>query len=133
MRFVDTNVFLRHLTGDDAQKAAACRRLLTALDAGTETALTSECVIAEIVYVLSRLYKLPRDQIATIVPPLLSLRGLDVPGVVARSFDVYASNRALDFEDAVTVAHMESRGITALYSYDRGFDSVAGITRIEPY
>jgi len=38
----------------------------------------------------------------------------------------------LDFEDALVIAQMERQKITDLYSYDRGFDKVSGITRHEP-
>ena len=38
----------------------------------------------------------------------------------------------LDFGDAFILASMDADGSTILYSYDRGFDRVSGITRIEP-
>jgi len=38
----------------------------------------------------------------------------------------------LDFGDAMIVASMEEGGSTTLYSYDRDFDPVPGITRLEP-
>jgi predicted nucleic acid-binding protein len=30
------------------------------------------------------------------------------------------------------VAHMQARGINEIVSYDRGFDGVPGVTRVEP-
>lgn len=53
MTFLDTNIFLRFLTRDDAPKADACRTLFQRLDRAEEQATTSESVIAEVVYVLS--------------------------------------------------------------------------------
>lgn len=48
-----------------------------------------------------------------------------------RALDLYAIY-PLDFEDAIILARMERQKITELYSFDRGFDAVAGITRREP-
>lgn len=39
---------------------------------------------------------------------------------------------ALDFEDALWAAHMHSRGVTGLYSYDKDVDRIDDIERIEP-
>jgi predicted nucleic acid-binding protein len=48
-----------------------------------------------------------------------------------RTLDLYAAYN-IDFEDALIVAQMERQNINELYSYDRGFDRVTGITRHEP-
>ena len=65
---------------------------------------------------------------------MLTLRGLKLPlkRVCLRGLDVYASSPALDFEDALAVAHMEQLGISRIVSYDRDFDRVAGLRRLEP-
>jgi uncharacterized protein len=136
LRFLDANVFIRLISGDDQAKMRACLALFQRLRAGDEEGTASEAVLAEIVYVLgsARQYGMSRDAIAGGLGNLLSIDGLRVPGRnnYLRALDLFAANRLLDFEDALTVAHMESRGIKELYSYDRGFDSVPGITRIEP-
>jgi hypothetical protein len=38
----------------------------------------------------------------------------------------------LDFEDCLSLAHMEQQHLTQVYSYDWDFDSIAGIDRLEP-
>lgn len=38
----------------------------------------------------------------------------------------------VDFEDALSVAHMEQDGIETILSYDRDFDLFPGIARAEP-
>ncbi|MCU0504131.1 MAG: type II toxin-antitoxin system VapC family toxin [Anaerolineae bacterium] len=135
MRFVDTNVFIRHLTRDDPVKAQACYQLFLGAQRSEVVLTTSEAVVAEVVYVLSskQLYNLPREQIRALLYPLLSLRGLKLTGreVYLRALDVYAAS-ALDFEDALAVAHMERHHLTEIYSYDGHFDKVAGLTRLEP-
>ena len=136
MQFVDTNVFLRHLTGDDPKKAKACFELFRKADRKEVTLTTSEAVIAEIVYVLSssrQLYTLSREEIRARLYPLLSMRGLKIPyrKMYLRALDLYASY-PLDFEDAVTIAQMERQKIAELVSYDQGFDRVPTVKRVEP-
>jgi predicted nucleic acid-binding protein len=137
VRFIDTNVFLRFLTGDDAAKAEACRALLTRIGSNQEDAFTSETVVAEVFYVLTRSrggYRVDRVELAQRMRPLLHMSGMAMPAKtgVLRALEVYEAHPDLDFEDALSVAHMEGRSISEIVSYDRGFDSVAGVTRIEP-
>lgn len=135
MRFVDTNLFIRFLTQDDLKKAEACFELFKSAQSGSIKFETTETVIAEIVYILSsrRLYNLKRKEIVTRLMPILRIKGLKVANkrVILRAlefFDLYK----LDFEDALLLAHMERVKVKELYSYDKGFDKVPGIKRLEP-
>lgn len=136
MRVLDANIFLRYLTADDPLKSAASRALLERVHRQEEQATTVEVIIAEVVYVLSspRLYRLSRQEIRDRLQPLLVVRGLHLEhkGTVLRALDLYASHSRLDFEDALIVAHMERQGLHELISYDRDFDRIPGIVRIEP-
>lgn len=137
MRFLDTNVILRFLTRDDAEKGDACLRLFQQVQLGEEELLTCEAVVSEVVYVLSSRragYGLSHEAIRSRLVPILTLRGLRLPQkrVYLRALDVYASSPFLDFEDALVVAHMERQGISEIVSYDRDFNRVAGLRRVEP-
>lgn len=135
MQFIDTNIFIRHLTNDVPEKAQACLSLFQKAQRGEITLTTTEAVIAEVVYILSskQLYNLPRKEIRGLLYPLLSLSGLKLAHRKAylRALDLYATY-PIDFEDALIVAQMERQDITSLYSYDRDFERVSGITRLEP-
>jgi predicted nucleic acid-binding protein len=136
VKFLDTNIFLRHLTVNEAAKAQACYELFQALDAGEQTATTSESVIAEVASVLRAKahYRLAPAEIGAILRPILQLRGLVLQHkrTFLRAFDLWDSYPALDFEDVLTVAHMERLHVTELFSYDKDFDPIPGIERLEP-
>lgn len=136
MRFVDTNVFVRLITGDDKAKQAACAALFQRLRDGAEQARTSESVVAEVVFVLRspRHYAMARDDIRDSLSALLSVDGLILANRASllRALDLFAQHTKLDFEDALTVAHLVREGETEPYSYDRGFDAIPTVTRIEP-
>ena len=137
MRFLDANVILRYLTRDDEVKARACYDLFQRVQRGEEELATCEAIVAEVIYVLSspRLsYQLSHEQIRARLLPLLTLRGLRLPQkrVCLEALDTYGASPTLDFEDALAAAHMAQRGITEIVSFDRDFDRVAGVRRVEP-
>jgi predicted nucleic acid-binding protein len=137
MEFVDTNIFIRFLTGDEPAKAQRCKELFERANRGEVELTTSESVIAEIVFILSskRLYNLSRSDIRARLYPIISIQGLKLAHrrMYLRALDIYEQNN-LDFEDALTVAQMERQEVIDLYSYDQDFDKVDGtnITRLEP-
>ncbi len=139
MQFIDANIFIRHLTRDDPEKAQACFELFQKAQRNEIALTTSESVITEVVYVLSsrRLYNLSHQEVRALLYPLLSLKGLKLihRTMYLRALDLYAAH-PIDFEDALIVAQMGRQRITDIYSYDRSydrdFDSVAGIMRLEP-
>jgi predicted nucleic acid-binding protein len=135
MIFLDTNIILRYLTRDDIGKAERCHELLQKASRGEAQLFTSESVIAEVVYVLSspRLYHLPPDKAAAMLRPIIAVLALKpaVKQLYLRALGLYATHH-IDFEDALSVAHMEQQGITEIMSYDQHFDRVDSVTRREP-
>ncbi len=134
MRFLDTNVLIRYLTGDDPEKAKASFATLLRVERGEEAVMTTDIVIVEAVYVLqSRIYGVSRERIRDLMEPIIESRGLRLlrKGLYKRAFDLYCEQR-LGFADAYNVAFMESRGLDEVYSYDSDFDRVEGIRRVEP-
>lgn len=136
MRFLDTNILIRYLTGDDPIKAEASRTLLQRVQRGEEQVRLSEAIITEVCYILSSRahYHLSHEEIRRRLTPMINLRGLKLPNksLYLRALDLFADYPAIDFEDVLSVAYMEHEGITELYSYDTDFDTLAGIRRVEP-
>ncbi len=127
--FVDTNILIRHLTGDPLEQALRATAYLSSED---ELYLT-DLVVAETVYVLELFYEVPRMRVAEAVRSLLALRSVTVvdQGLLLRAAEVYETAR-LDFADAYLVACAESTGILRVASFDRTIDRVGTVTRVEP-
>ncbi len=132
-RFVDANIFLRFLLNDHPIWSLACKRLFLAVEAGDEEVWTSDIIISEVVYVLSSLYKVSRQDIAASLLPLLRLRGLRLPSkrLYPRIFQLYTTTN-LSYADCHSAALIESRGQRELYSYDQGFKKLPTLKRLEP-
>lgn len=135
VRFLDTNILLRYLTKDDERKADASFNLLLRVERAEEIVVTTDLVIAEVVFTLQspRSYNLPRETIRERLEPVISLRGLRLPNksVYARVFDIYCESR-VSFVDACNAAYKENRGISEVYSYDTDFDRIPAVSRVEP-
>jgi predicted nucleic acid-binding protein len=135
MEFLDANVFLRYLTKDDPVKAERCFRFFKQLKDKEIKVSTSESVMAEVVYVLASrsLYNQSRERVRALLQPLITLPGLKIPHrqTFLRALDLYAG-MSLDFEDALSLAHMERLRIKTIISYDRDFDRLKNIQRREP-
>ncbi|MEI6222893.1 MAG: PIN domain-containing protein [bacterium] len=135
MFFLDTNIIIRVLTRDDPLKAEYCFQLLKQAERKEITLVSSEAVFAETVFVLGskKLYNLSADAIREALYPILSLPNLKIPHkkVLLRALDLFPSTN-LDFEDTLAIAWMEELGINAIYSYDKGFDKIPTVTRLEP-
>lgn len=133
--YVDTNVFIRVLTGDDPEKAARCLALFQRVQRGEEILVTSEAVVAEITYVLTSrtTYNIPRAAIATALRPILALPGLHIVGkeAVLGAIDLW-ERVTIDFADCLAIEHARRLDLDGIYSFDRGHDRVPGIRRLEP-
>lgn len=135
MPLIDTDVIIRLLTGDDLEKQARARALFKRIEAGEVTVFAPITTIADCVYVLSSpsLYKLPRTEVVGLLLPILRLRGFRVQDrrAVLRALDLYAAT-TIDFGDAYLAASMQRLGSRTVYSYDRDYDRIKGIQRVEP-
>ena len=127
--FVDTNVLIRHLTGDPPEMAARA----TALLAGEELLLLTDLVFAECVYVLESFYEVARSRVALLMGAALALPCLKTVdrALLARALEVYESDR-LDFAEAYLVAQAETTDVGEIVSFDRAIDRVDSVTRREP-
>lgn len=127
--FVDTNVLIRHLTGDPPAQARRATRYLEAAD----ELLLPDLIAAEVLYVLESYYDVPRAQVAETLRAILAfptIRVIDAD-LLLRAIEVYEVHR-LDFADAYLVASAERTGVGVIASFDRAIDRVATVRRDEP-
>jgi predicted nucleic acid-binding protein len=134
-QFVDTDVILRLITGDDPVQQAAAEALFQQVVDGASMLRAPDTAIADAVFVLvsPRVYSLPRALVRDKLLYLLGLSGFKVHNrrLLMRALDLFVLFN-IDFGDAMIVAAMERRGATDLYSCDHDFDRVPGIHRREP-
>ena len=127
--FIDTNILVRHLTGDPPEMAARATRFL----ARARPLLLADLVVAETVYVLESFYEAPRDRVADSMRSLLALESIVCvdPALLLRAIEVYEVER-IDFAEAYLVACAETTGVARVASFDRSIDRVDSVERVEP-
>lgn len=127
--FLDTNVLIRHLTGDPPAQARRASAFLAAAD----ELLLPDLIVAEVVYVLESFYEVERPQVAELVRAVIGFPAIavvDVP-MLLRALEVYELER-IDFAEAYLVASAEASGVAVIASFDRSIDRVSTVRRIEP-
>ncbi|MBI3317776.1 MAG: PIN domain-containing protein [Candidatus Omnitrophica bacterium] len=130
---MDTNVVVRYLAGDDPKKADRTDQLLRQANQGRIELVLTHLAIAEIIWVLSKEYRIAKERIVEGLRRLLNTPHIlcdEVP-LILSTLDLYESGN-LSFVDAYHAAVLPSRGITEFYSYDTDFDQIPGVTRREP-
>lgn len=113
--FVDTNVLIRHLTGDPPAQARRATRFLEHAD----ELLLADLILAEVTYVLESFYELGRTRVADTLRAILAFRSIPVLDLelLQRAVEVYEVHQ-LDFADAYLVASAERTGIGVIASFD---------------
>ncbi len=133
--FLDTNIIIRFLTGDDPEKQEAAAALFDRIASNELTVSAPDTIIAECVHVLSskRLYNKSREEIRLALSPLVALDSFKIANrrPLLRALDLYVAY-PIDFDDAFLKAMMEVENAHALYSYDTDFDRFPDVTRKEP-
>jgi predicted nucleic acid-binding protein len=108
---VDANVIIRFLVRDDETLYQRSEMIMTSILEGRQEAIITDIVIAECVYVLQRLYKVPRDEISKHLRAILSYPGVAKENhtVVAKAFNLYEHHN-VSFVDAMCAALALERG-----------------------
>jgi predicted nucleic acid-binding protein len=109
------------------------RRLLEAALSGGEKLVTDAEVLQEI---LHRYVAIDRrdaiqpafDAVLGIVDEVLPVTAADV----TRAKAIVLGHRRLSARDAIHAAVMEAAEIARIMSFDRGFDSIPGLVRLQP-
>jgi predicted nucleic acid-binding protein len=130
--FCDTNVLVRILTGDPPAQARSAARALEAAGEGRFVLIVPDIVVAEVAYVLtSSGIETPRA--AGLVERLLDLPGVEVVDeVLLRDALMLWSQDRPDFADAYLAALARRISDSGVLSFDRDFDRVEGVTRLDP-
>lgn len=131
--YVDANVVLRFILNDPPGMARQASKLFLAANEGRLVLIVSLITVAEIVWVLESYYGHAKARIAETLTSFLSADGLEVPELILiiTALDRYQSKN-IDFADALLATQAINKGPAAIYSFDRHFDRIPGVTALKP-
>ena len=130
--FLDVNIIM-YAAGATHPSKAPCSQLLERIAQGGLAAVCDTEVLQELLYrywhvkVLEEGLKLVA-MVTRIIPTILPVSKADV----LLATKLLVQHRRVQPRDAIHAAVMLNHGLTHLYSYDRDFDLIPGLKRLEP-
>ena len=109
---IDANVLLRFLLNDNEKQANEAKEVIS----GGSCVLLPE-VLAEVVYVLSKVYGIDRDDISASIKKVLSRMHIDNYPVMDKALDNYEFKK-LDFVDCILLAHNRTEN-SSVFTFDK--------------
>ena len=118
---VDANAILALLLGGERVHYHRARAFFEPVREGTALVYIPAAVVAECVYVLSRIYKVTRTDIAAKLLGLLDYRGVSTESPAVRHALTLYRDRNVDFVDALVAATAAERN-WGVFSFDRDLE-----------
>jgi len=130
--FIDANIFIMAVIGKD-RESSRCREFLTRVETGEQHAVTSVLVMHEVLRSLER-HMASRDEAAKRTARFVALPNLRVCDITSKDFSKSLEffRQGLEPRDALHAAVALSNSVEKMLSFDKDFDVVKGIKRVEP-
>ena len=138
MKFLDANVFIyayykpkKQLTDKEKQMKEQAKKIITDISQGKEKALITVVHLAEIVNILK--HGMPPKKLTEVIRGILMLENIKVQSVTKEAYFIaneLGDDLKLEANDALAIDIMRSNNVTKIFSFDKDFDHIEGITRI---
>lgn len=125
---IDTNLIIRFLVNDNPPKVARVEKLLK--DKNNSNILL-DTVVAEIIWVLSSYYHLSKQDVVEKIKALIHVDTIECNAFLLNRSLTLWQDYNISYIDAYLAAVAELGKIT-LYSYDKSFNLLKGISVKEP-
>lgn len=124
---VDTNILVRLIVKDDSVQAARAAKALVEKCSEKDPGFVNCIVLAEVSWVLSRVYKYSREEIAQAIEKLLQVKEFQVQNAdeVCEALNIYQTHR-IDFSDAFLSAINKAMGCTETITFDKKAGKTGG-------
>lgn len=124
---IDTDVIIRYLTNDDPKKS---ERFATYLRSGKKVQMT-DVTFAEVYWTALSFYKMKKQDTLSMLEALINQPSIVCNKAILTQTIELLRRYTMSFVDAYTAAAATISDNTVL-SFDRDFDKITGIKRIEP-
>ncbi|HMW03690.1 MAG TPA: PIN domain-containing protein [Leptospiraceae bacterium] len=116
MRIADANTILRFFLKDNSEQFAEAEKVF---DSKEEIFIPDE-IIAEVVYVLQKVYSVSREEIRARLIEFISYQNviLNESDITINALNAYATSN-LDYADCIVYSHAKSKS-SDIFSFDKG-------------
>ncbi len=112
MQLIDANVILRYLLNDNPEMSSKAKEIIS-----SGNAYAKPEVIAEVVYVLKKVYQIEKGAIQKFIHSLLDDISCTEESCISMAVDIYLSI-SLDFVDCLLIAYYRINGEN-VFSFDK--------------
>ncbi|MCA9834709.1 MAG: type II toxin-antitoxin system VapC family toxin [Thermomicrobiales bacterium] len=132
--FLDTNIFVYHLTNNHPDHSPRCSALLAEVEAGALRAYTSVTAIDETLRVLTKAFGHDRAAAGEMFSLMLTPPDIQIDhrDAVLNAIEFWTQQSPLSFVDCFHLALTAELGLSEIYSFDKKMDRYPGVERIEP-
>ncbi len=119
---LDANVLIRFLTKDHEEHYKKSYKIFEQIESGEMEALLMDFILAEVVYVLKRIYKYNKSDISSALKKILLYNHLYTENklVIFEALTIY-TDKNIDFADAMLCAKRQIEGFEII-SFDKDLD-----------
>ena len=125
----DTNILIRYLTRDDESLYVRAKEFFDKVKEGSTRAIILESVIAECIYVLTKIYKVPKNKAAESLIDILRYKGIanDDQKELILALALF-SERNIDIVDCILCVKAAGPD-TSLFSFDSELNKMSDSQR----
>ena len=115
MDFIDANYILRYLLRDNPKQFFIAKEIIE-----NREVIIQDFILAEVVYVLEKVYVVPRKEIKLALEQFLAYPniGLSNKNACLASMETYVENK-IDFADALLIAYHKTNAFSKLHTFDK--------------
>ena len=129
--FIDTSIFIRFLTKDISERYDECEKVFKLIQGGETQPYISNFVLFEIIFVLTRQYKIPKEKILKDLQQVLKMRNLTlIEKTNTREALKFYGKYNIKYGDCV-IATQVPKGVV-IVTYDKDFSKVPSLKSITP-
>lgn len=116
---IDTNVIIRFLVGDHEAHLAQSTQIFEKIETGQQEVEILSTVIMEVLFVLTKFYKLPKQSVVTDLKSILALKGVTNSNklILSDALSIFV-DKNIDFVDALICTKSRLQGYERI-SFDR--------------
>jgi len=115
---IDSNVIIRFLVGDHPEHSAIATEIFFKVEQGEYEVEILESVLMEVLFVLTKFYKLPKRDVIEDLKKIIALRGVIGDKVLLIETLNIVETKNIDFVDALICAKSRLQGYGKL-SFDK--------------
>jgi predicted nucleic-acid-binding protein len=121
----DTNTIIRYLVRDNFALYTKAKVFFDKVKTGSEKAVILESVVAECIYVLTKIYRVPKDKASESLIDILHYKGIahDDRKELIRAL-TYFSERGIDIVDCILLAKTAGSD-DKLFSFDEELNKIS--------